>query len=414
MENQTLLSVTEAKQRILSQFEPKNPIRIELRDALGCVLATDINAPMDSPPFDNSSMDGFAVKAQDCGHADPNHPVHLAVVADIPAGRKPQVNIERGQAARIMTGAQLPAGADAVIPVELTSVSDRYNRTELPESVEIYQTAQPGQNVRPAGQDIRQGQVVLKSGHLLKPHDLGFLAGMGITHIYSFPKPTIALFSSGDELVSPGQTLGDGQVYDINSLSISLLLQSFGANVLELGVAADTYSAVQALLQKAVEMHADMIVSTAGVSLGVYDFVKQVVTENGSLNFWKVNMRPGKPLTFGSFGNQNIPFIGLPGNPVSAYVSSRIFIRPIIYKLLGRAFTETLGEAVLGEEVHSDGRESYLRVELVEKDGLPYAKLAQHQGSGNMYSLVCANALLIIPAGVKSLAKGSRAKIISI
>ncbi len=414
MSNSPLLSVSEARNRILNQFEPKNPIRILVRDAVGCVLAADIHSPMESPPFDNSSMDGFAIQSKDSALTNQTQPVSLTVVGDIPAGKRPHVAVQSGQAARIMTGAQLPVGADAVIPVELTSFSDRYNQAELPASVEIYQPIQAGENVRPAGQDIQKGQLVFSTGHYLKPHDLGFLAGMGIFEISTYSKPRIALFSSGDELVPPGQALGEGQVYDINSLSIATLLRSFGAEVIELGVAADTYASVQALLRQAVDRHVDIIVSTAGVSMGAFDFVKRVVEDNGSLNFWKVNMRPGKPLTFGSYTSQSIPFIGLPGNPVSAYVGSRIFIRPIIYKLLGKSPLEKFKEIELGEDIESDGRESYLRVRIDEKNGRCLATLAQHQGSGNMYSLVCANALLIIPAGVKSLAKGSRAKTISI
>ncbi len=414
MSNSTLLSVSEARNRILNQFEPKKPLQILVRDALGCVLAADIHAPMDSPPFDNSSMDGFAIQSNDSATTNQAQPVSLAVVGDIPAGKRPQVTVQSGQAARIMTGAQLPPGADAVIPVELTSFSERYNQAELPARVEIYEPIHTGENVRPAGQDIHKGQLVFTAGHYLKPHDLGFLAGMGIFEISTYPKPRIALFSSGDELVMPGQPLGEGQVYDINSLSISTLLRSFGAEVIELGVAADTYTAVQALLQQAVDRQVDVIVSTAGVSMGAFDFVKQVVEDNGSLNFWKVNMRPGKPLTFGTYSRQSIPFIGLPGNPVSAYVGSRIFIRPVIYKLLGKPFAEKLYQAELSEDIESDGRESYLRVRIEEKNGRCKASLAQHQGSGNMYSLVSANALLIIPAGVKSLAKGTRANYISI
>lgn len=410
MGSQPLLSVKSAKERILEEFAPKPARAVMLKDSLGCVLAKDIRATMDLPPFNNSSMDGYALQSGDTLGAKPSFPINLTVVEDIPAGKKPEHTIQRGQAARIMTGAVLPDGADTVIPVEQTNFSDRYNQPAAPESVIVYQEMRRGENVRSKGMDIHKGDPILSSGHVLKPHDLGFLSALGITHVDINPPPLIALFSSGDEITSPGKPLAPGQIYDVNSIAISSLLRSFGAEVIELGTATDNYQAVKRLMEMAVDSNADLIVSTAGVSMGAFDFVKQVLEENGSLHFWKVNMRPGKPLTFGCY--RNTSFIGLPGNPVSAYVSSRIFIKAIINKFRGLPFEENTRSAILSEDIQSDGRESYLRVNIAEKNGDLMANLAQHQGSGNMYSLVCANALLIVPAGVKSLPKGTRVNFI--
>lgn len=410
MENQTLLSVKAAKERILEEFAPKPSIKVLLKDGGGYVLSKDIHAPMDLPPFNNSSMDGFALISADTVGANPSMPIALKVIEDIPAGKKPKNKIFQGQTARIMTGAVLPEGADAVIPVELTNLSDRYNQPEAPEEVLLYKEMKAGENVRLKGMDIQKGDSIFNCGHVLKPHDLGFLSALGITHVEINPAPLIGLFSSGDEITTPGKPLSPGQIYDVNSISISSLLRNFGAKVIELGTAPDNYRSVQQLMDKALEFKVDLIVSTAGVSMGAYDFVKQVLEENGSLHFWKVNMRPGKPLTFGCY--RNTPFIGLPGNPVSAYVSSRIFIKAIINKFLGLSVTEKTEVAFTAEDIDSDGRESYLRVKIEENEGKFIAKLAQHQGSGNMYSLVCANALLIVPAGVKSLPKGTRANFI--
>jgi len=412
MNNEKLLTVAKAKDLFLKEFQTKKPIQINVKNANGYVLAENICSPINLPPFDNSSMDGFAVRSIDTETASEANPIRLRVVEDIPAGRYPKIAIQKNETSRIMTGAPLPKNADAVVPVEYTNFSDRYNEQLLPEIIEIFISVRKNDYVRPIGQDNIKGEQILKIGHVLKPHDLGFISGMGIKSVEVFPSPKIALLSSGDEIIKAGRTLKPGQIYDINSISIMTLLQSYGAEVLELGTAKDDYHEIKKLFNKAVSLGTDLIVSTAGVSLGVYDYVKQVLEENGQLNFWKVNMRPGKPLTYGHY--QQIPFLGLPGNPVSAYVGSRIFLKPIIHKFLGLETQEEYFETTVAEDIESDGRESYLRVLIEKSDKGSIASLAKHQGSGNMFSLVCANALLIVPAGVKSLPKGSKGKYIQI
>lgn len=399
-----MLSVTEARERILSHFQTTAEEKIRLIECASRVLAADIIAAHDLPPFDNSSMDGFAIRADDSANATVPR-VTLNVVTDIPAGSTPTVTLARGQAARIMTGAQLPKGADAVIPVEDTDFHSRDAGTAAPQTVSFTRKVQVGENVRPRGMDLRAGDLILNKGHRLKPQDLGMLAMLGVTQVQVHRKPRVALFSSGDELLEVDVPLTESKIYDSNSHTLAALIEGGGAEVMRLGIAQDTHESVESLLQKAVSEGVDLIVSSAGVSVGAFDFVKGVVESNGRLDFWRVNMRPGKPLAFGEYGG--IPFIGLPGNPVSAFVGFEVFVRPALERMGGQMDGTRLTVRVrCGEQIESDGRESYLRAKIRIENGIHMADLTGHQGSGNLLSLVQANALLIIPAGVKCVPAG--------
>jgi len=401
----SLLSVDQARERILSHFQPVIPEMLPLAGCSKRVLAADIVAPNDLPPFDNSSMDGFAVRAGDVAEAATDSPRSLRVVADIPAGSHPTISLAAGEAARIMTGAPVPQGADAVVPVEDTNFNDRAAGTPVPENVQVLKPAKPGWNIRPRGMDILSGEIVLHIGRLLKPQDLGLLAMLGFAKVSVFRKPRIALFSSGDELLPPEAPLEEGKIRDSNSYTLAALIEEAGAEVIRLGVAKDNYDSVKDLLEKAVELEVDLILSSAGVSVGAFDFVKQVIESNGSMDFWRVNMRPGKPVAFGDY--KEIPIIGLPGNPVSAFVGFEVFVRPALEKLGGLPGGSRQTVRVrCDEQIDSDGRESYLRVQVQEENGAWVARLTGHQGSGNLHSLVQANALLIIPAGVKCVPAG--------
>ncbi len=401
----SLLSVDQARERILSHFQPVTTETLPLAGSSNRVLAQDITATNDLPPFNNSSMDGFAVHAADVVDATTDSPRSLRVVADIPAGSHPTISLAPGEAARIMTGAPVPDGADAVIPVEDTDFDNREAGTPAPDEVQIFKSAKPGANVRPRGMDLRAGEVVLYKGRVLKPQDLGLLAMLGFANVLVYRKPRIALFSSGDELLPVDAPLEEGKIRDSNSYTLAALLEEAGAEVLRLGVAKDDPDSVKALLEKAVQHNVDLILSSAGVSVGAFDFVKQVVESNGIMDFWRVNMRPGKPVAFGEF--KNILFIGLPGNPVSSFVGFEVFVRPTLQRLRGslNAGRQTV-RVKCEEQIDSDGRESYLRAQVHEKDGSFIARLTGHQGSGNLHSLVQANALLIIPAGVKCVPAG--------
>ncbi len=396
-----MLSVSEARERILSQFQTTTTENVSLMASSGRALAMDVTAPHELPLFDNSSMDGFAIRAEDTSGSR----LTLSVVADIPAGIAPQVTLAAGQAARIMTGAQMPRGANAVIPVEDTDFTSREAGTSAPQTVSFERQVNPGENVRPHGTDLQAGQTVLKKGRTLKAQDLGLLAGLGISRVEVFKKPRVALLSSGNELIDVDQPLEAGKIHDSNSYMIAALIESAGVEVLRLGVAKDSRESVTALFEKAIAENADLILSSAGVSVGAFDYIKDVIEAHGKMDFWRVNMRPGKPLAFGEY--RGVHFIGLPGNPVSAFVGFEVFVRGVLQRLSGRSDGSRLKIKVrCAEQVESDGRESYLRATLHDENGVQIASLTGHQGSGNLLSLVQADALLIIPAGVKCVPAG--------
>lgn len=397
-----MLSVHEARERILAQFSPLDTTRCPLELAASRVLAETIRAESDLPAFDNSSVDGFAVRAMDVAEV----PVILPVVADVPAGKAPNFRLQAGQAARIMTGAMLPAGADAVVMVEDTDFGHRAAGASAPQQVCIQKTVRPGENLRKRGADLRAGQEILPKGQVLRPQDIGMLAMLGAATVPVYRKPKVAIVSSGDELLPVDAPPEDGKIHDTNTYTLAAMAAQTGCEVLRLGVAADRREAIQAILDQAVEAGVDVIVSSAGVSVGAFDFVKEVVESAGTLDFWKVNMRPGKPLAFGSY--RGIPFFGLPGNPVSSFVGFLVFARPALRRLGGlEAARQDTVRVVLAEAVESDGRESYLRAVVTRENGISTARLTGHQGSGNLFSLVQANALLIIPSGVKSCPPGT-------
>ena len=405
-----MYSVTEARERILSHFQSTPQESIPLIECANRVLAADISAAHDLPPFDNSSMDGFAIHSADSTNADAQG-ITLKVVADIPAGSVPTVTLAAGETARIMTGAQLPKGADAVIPVEDTDFHVRDAGTVAPQTVSFSRIVKAGENVRPRGMDLLAGDVVLQKGRRLKPQDLGLLAMLGFAKVAVHKKPRVALLSSGDELLEVDAPLTEGKIHDSNSYALAAAIQNAGVEVIRLGVAKDTRESVEGLLKKAIAENVDLIVSSAGVSVGAFDFVKEVIESNGRLDFWRVNMRPGKPLAFGEYGGR--PFIGLPGNPVSAFVGFEVFVRPVLEKLGGQLDGGRLTVRARCEEViESDGRESYLRARIRTENGIHTAVLTGHQGSGNLLSLVQADALLIIPAGVKCVPVGQEVEAI--
>ena len=400
-----LLSVSEARERILKHFSPLDLQEVSLENALGRVLFENISASIDLPTFSNSGMDGFAVRAADISQAATLLPVELTVVMDIPAGAAPKQVLGAGEAARIMTGAMLPEGADCIIPLENTD-RDGQSSAYLGQPIKIFRTAHIGEYVRTKGQDMSKGQLVLERGRRLEPQDIGLLATLGIVKVKVIRRPRVAILSSGDEIISPDAPLEPGKIRDSNSFMISALITQAGGEVLRLGVAHDILEAIRDLLDQAASYSVDLIITSAGVSVGAFDFVRTAVEKNGQLEFWRVNMRPGKPLSFGSY--KGIPFVGLPGNPVSAYVGFEVFVRPALGRLSGLSNVDhPVTRVTLGEPIESDERESYLRASLKHENGQTVAYLASHQGSGNLFSLVLANALLIVPSGVKSLPIGA-------
>ncbi len=403
-----MLSVSEALNRLLANFSPVEMELVPLREAAGRVISEEIRSDIDLPLFTNSSMDGFALRSQDINGASSENPMTLSVIEDIPAGKKPTLKITKNQVSRIMTGAPLPNGADAVIPIEDTDQFDLHSRGEvsLPERIQVYRSLKSGDYVRKRGEDVATGEIVLKQKSKLRPQDLGLLAMLGKSEIPVYKIPRVVILSTGDELVPIEEPLQFGKIHDSNAYTLSAMIYRDGGLPVYLGIVPDQEEAVRNILELAVENKADLILSSAGVSVGAFDFVRSVVSEGGNLDFWKVNMRPGKPLAFGDF--HGVPIVGLPGNPVSAFVGYEVFVRPAIIRLAGMEDMprKKIGVKIIGD-INSDGRESYLRAIVTEENGIRTARLTGHQGSGNLLSLVQANSLLIIPSGVRFLPSGS-------
>ncbi|MBN2502556.1 MAG: molybdopterin molybdotransferase MoeA [Anaerolineales bacterium] len=402
-----LLPVSEVRQRLLDALSPTGITRVSTTEAYGSVLGEDVLAQYDAPSFSNSAMDGFAVYAADVAVATKDTPVILEVAGDIPAGSVQKTSLKAGQAHRIMTGAPMPDGADTVVPVEETDFNYRDLEAQLPENVAIFSPSVSGQYVRPRGEDFKQGEPLLKKGQRIRPQDIGMLAMMGMSAVAVYEKPRVVVMSTGDELLPIDADLTPGKIRDTNTYTLSALIEAAGGEIVRLGIVPDRFEIVKQRLDEAAESDVNLIVSSAGVSVGAFDFVRAVVEEYGELNFWRVNMRPGKPLAFGSY--RGIPFMGLPGNPVSAFAGFEVFLRPALYKLAGQVNWERpVMQATLREDVESDGRETYLRAQINQENNRMFARLTGHQGSGNLYSLVRANGLIVIPAGVKRISAGEQ------
>ena len=396
-----MISVEDARERILGFFSQLETEDRPIADALGQVVIENIVGKFDVPPWDNSAMDGYALQAPDIEDALPDAPVTLNVIGSIAAGDMPSQSVTQGAAIRIMTGAPMPEGADAVVPFEDTDEGERGMGGRTPDEISVRIPVPPGGNVRPAGGDIAAGQTVIEAGSVLRASEIGVLASLGFGSVKVIRRPVAAILATGNELIEPDEPYEPGKIYNSNSYGVAAAVRAAGGIPKRLGIARDTVESISSALQEGMA-EADVVISTAGVSKGDYDLVKDVLAQHGTIELWSVRMRPAKPLAFGMLsgdGGRQVPLLGLPGNPVSSLVAFEQLGRPALYKMMGRGdFERPTVQAVLEEPIHNhDSRRVYARAIITKRNGTYYAKLTGEQGSNVLTSMSRANGLAICP-----------------
>ncbi|MGD9144727.1 MAG: molybdopterin molybdotransferase MoeA [Anaerolineae bacterium] len=405
-----MISVDEALAEILCHVRPLESERVPALDALGRVLAEEIYSDINVPPFDNSAMDGYAVRAADVAGATHESPVRLAVVGSVAAGYVAGMEVGTGTTLRIMTGAPMPSGADAVVPYEETSDFDRpkEERLAVPAAeISVRKAVAAHDHVRPAGEDIRRGEQVMAKGRLIRPQEIGVLASLGFETVAVHRRPRVAILATGDELLEIHEPLEPGKIRNSNEYTNSALVTRTGGVPIRLGIARDTEADLTAKLRSGLEQGADLFLTSGGVSVGDYDVVKDVLGTEGKMQFWQVRMKPGKPLAFGLLPG-GVPLIGLPGNPVSAMVSFEQFARPAILKMLGHAdLTKPTVQAIVDEPLTNSGRRGFVRVIVSRQEDGYHARTTGEQGSGVLTSMAKANGLAIVPEGTRYVEAGT-------
>jgi len=386
-----MLSVEKARQQMLNTI-PVLPT--EKREILSCtdyVLAETLHAEENIPPFDNSAMDGYAVRAVDVQNASEDKPAVLRIVETIAAGYAPTKQIATGQTSRIMTGAMMPEGADAVVMQEVTQQEGS--------KVKIFEGVSESENVRFIGESVSEGQQVMGIGKHLRPPEVSMLASLNRPEVRVHRKPTVAIVSTGDELLLLGEPLEPGKIRESNRYGLYAQVEEAGGVPIDMGIAPDDEAEIEHIFRAALAK-ADALITSGGVSVGEHDFVKSVLERLGEVNFWRVAMKPGKPQAYGIADGK--PIFGLPGNPVSSLVVFELFVRPALLKMAGHTdLLRPTFKAVLSESVtNRDGRVNYMRAILKASDGQYTAETTGPQGSGILHSLILANGLITIPAGV--------------
>jgi molybdopterin molybdotransferase len=400
-----LIAFDEARAKVLDRLRPLPARRVPLAEALGCVLAEDVAAGEDLPPFANSAMDGFALRSEDVRGAGEGSPVGLRLVGEVFAGSAKLPKVEPGTAVRIMTGGPLPPGADAVVPVERTETSGETVRIQLDPPERGF--------VREAGEDVPAGAVVLERGRPIDPAALGMLASVGCHQVPVHPKPRVSVVSTGDELVDPGEPLGPGQIRDSNSWLLVAQARAAGAEAFRCGRLQDDPEALRRGFALAAA-DGDFVLTSGGVSVGDRDYTKRVLAELGDVRSWRVAMQPGMPQAFGLAAGT--PLFGLPGNPVSCFVVFEVLVRPALRRLAGMPddrLDRPRVMARLAEPVRSPaGRVSFLRVRLEAGDDALSAGLTGAQGSGVLSSVVAADGLAVVPVDQTELPAGAEVSVI--
>ncbi|GLY31375.1 gephyrin-like molybdotransferase Glp [Kineosporia sp. NBRC 101731] len=392
-------SVDEHLKLCLKNLGPLPAVEVPLSEAAGCVLAQDVVSGIDMPRFDNSSMDGYAVRAAEVASATAGSPVNLPVLGDIPAGRGDALELAPGTTLRIMTGAPVPAGADSVVQVEWTDGGVSQVRIDRP--------VPPGKNIRRSGEDVREGETVLTAGTWLTARHITLAASVGIDRLTVHPRPRVVVLPSGSELVPPGKPLQPGQIHDSNGYGLIAAAQAAGTHARHGGIMPDTPEAVGSMLEAAAA-DADLLITTGGVSAGAYDTVKAVLRELGTMEFVQVAMQPGKPQGFGTIGPRNTPLFTLPGNPVSALLSFEVFVAPALRRLAGRPdLDRSTPTATVVEGWRSPpARRQFARCLLTVTAAGPTVRPVGGQGSHLVADLAGANCLVIVPEDVTQVSEG--------
>ncbi|WP_371643787.1 molybdopterin molybdotransferase MoeA [Streptomyces sp. NBC_00597] len=430
---QRLWSVDEHLADVLAAIRPLEPIELQLLDAQGCVLVEDVTVPVALPPFDNSSMDGYAVRTADVQGASEEFPAVLTVIGDVAAGSGELPTVGPGQAARIMTGAPLPPGAEAVVPVEWTdggtgggAAAGMTPASAAPEGaggeVRVHRAAEPRAHVRARGSDVQAGDLALAAGTVLGPPQIALLAAVGRGAVRVRPRPRVVVLSTGSELVQPGESLAAGTIYDSNSFALAAAARDAGAIAYRVGAVADDADTLRSTIEDQL-IRADLLVTTGGVSVGAYDVVKEALSsvggeedgaDGGRMDFRKLAMQPGKPQGFGTIGPDHTPLLALPGNPVSSYVSFELFVRPAIRTLMGLpdvarpSVRATLkADEALGSPA---GRRQFLRGTYDPESGT----VSPVGGSGShlIAALAHADSLIVVPEDVTSAEPGAELEVV--
>ncbi|WP_328582336.1 molybdotransferase-like divisome protein Glp [Streptomyces sp. NBC_00370] len=426
-----LWSVEEHLADILATVRPLDATDLRLLDTLGCVLVEDVVVTVSLPPFDNSSMDGYAVRTADLVGATDEFPAVLTVVGEVAAGSGVLPQVGPGEAARIMTGAPLPPGAEAVVPVEWTdggagggAVTSMRPAAEAPDGasgeVRVYRPAEPRAHVRAAGSDVHAGDLALEAGTVIGAPQIALLAAIGRGTVKVRPRPRVVVISTGSELVQPGEDLGDGQIFDSNSFALTAAVREAGAIAYRVGAVSDDADSLRATVEDQL-VRADLVITTGGVSVGAYDVVKEALSSVGDedepgsgIDFRKLAMQPGKPQGFGSIGPEHTPLLALPGNPVSSYVSFELFVRPAIRALMGR---EDVNRPTVRARLESDkplsspaGRRQFMR-------GVYDARSASVRpvggaGSHLIAALAHADSLIVVPEETTSVEPGTELDVV--
>jgi molybdopterin molybdotransferase len=398
-------TVDEHLAHVLSVVSPLSPLELNLMDAHGCVLTEDVVAPAPLPGFDNSAMDGYAVRASDVATAGEGSPVVLPVTGDIAAGPVSPLRVQPGVCVRIMTGAMLPAGADAVVPLEWTDGGVA--------SVTIRRAPAVGAHIRRSGEDVAAGETVLTAGTHLGAAQIGLAAAVGRSRLVVRPRPRVVVVSTGTELVEAGEPLTPGRITDSNSPALTAAAIEAGAIAYRVGIVPDDPRQLADTLEDQL-VRADMLVTSGGVSVGAYDVVKEVLSRLGTVSFEKVAMQPGMPQAFGTIGPDSTPVFGLPGNPVSALVSFEAFVRPALRTMLGASpVRRPQVRAVTTKPLTSPrGKRSFLRVWLEVKNGAHVATPVSGPGSHLLAGMARANALVVLPEDVESVERGGQVDVL--